>query len=69
MVMTITTRMIREWFILRFGKMPEHDRAYYGEWKRRFQEGGEDAGLSHMDLESQRKWLKVKSAYKLDKVA
>jgi len=64
----IPTKIIREWFILRFGKMPEHDRAYYNEWKRRFKIGGEEAGISHMDLESQRKWEKVKSAHNLSKV-
>jgi len=65
----ITQEMVREWFILRFGRMPEHDRAYFDEWKNRFARGGEEAGIGHMDSESQRKWEKVKSAHKLKLVA
>jgi len=55
-----TPRQLRDWFILRFGRMPEHDKRYYADWQERFKRW---SGWAYMDLESRKKWLKVEDAY------
>lgn len=52
----------REFFILRFGRMPETDTAYYAEWERRFSTGHPE---TYMDMESRRAYNKVRLAHGL----
>lgn len=54
--------MMREWFILRFGKLPELHYDYFLEWQNRFEES-EEAAITHMDLESRKKWQEVKNVW------
>jgi len=51
-----TPREIRDWFIMRFGKLPEQDPSYYQEWIQRFRKG---TAVDRMDLESRRMYDKV----------
>jgi hypothetical protein len=54
----ITRRMIREWFVLRFSKLPEEDRTYFAEWVGRF-EKGPDWAWDRMDSDSRACWTRV----------
>ena len=53
-------RMIRDWFILRYHKLPDYDIEYYEDWVKRFAAG--DA-LNFMDIKSRAAWTKVENAY------
>ena len=54
----MNTLPIREWFILRFNKLPDEDFDYYQEWVHRFKEG-ENMAIKHMDLRSRGIWKRV----------
>ena len=51
-------QMIREWFILRFKRMPESKGHYFQEWLERFDISEENA-INHMDKDSEKMWIKV----------
>ena len=60
----ISNQMVREFFILRFRRMPESDRMYFDEWCERFSKG-EKSAISRMDSESRKAWIKVKKAWSI----
>ena len=58
-------KAIRDWFILRFGRLPESRKdGYFDEWNNRFRYGL-DAAFGHMDNESRKCWNKVADIYNL----
>jgi hypothetical protein len=59
----ISNMMVREFFILRFRRMPESDQSYFNEWCERFSRG-EKFAISRMDSDSRKAWGKVKKAWK-----
>lgn len=64
-----TPREIRDWFIMRFNKLPEQDPAYYQEWIQRFRKG---TAVDRMDLESRKVYDKVSTVrmrYRMKRVS
>jgi hypothetical protein len=52
-IKSATDQEIRDFFIKRFNKQPEHDKEYYDEWRGRFRGG---YAWDAMDLKSRKVW-------------